>query len=229
MNNKKQLSKETKNLCGMAMFVALSVAVSFLTMGIKVGHLTFDAKDAIITIAAYIYGPIPGVLMSFISASIESIISGFQTGPIGWLMDIISSATFDFSAAMIYRHKRSFSGALISLGGASVILVAAMMLFNMIISPLFFPGMKPFDPAIMVDIPRLYLPFNIAKALLNSAIVMYLYKPATFALSKAKLLDAEEKTPFTFNKKSVVIIICGLVGIIASIGIFLLTYFLNKK
>lgn len=228
MKNNKQLSKETKNLCGMAMFVALSVAASFLTMGIRVAHLTFDAKDAVITIAAYIYGPVPSILMSFISASIESMITGFETGPIGWLMDIVSSVTFAFSAALIYRYKRSFSGALISLGAASAILVAAMVLFNMIISPMFF-GLKPFDPNIMATIPTLYLPFNISKALMNSAIVMYLYKPATFALSKAKLLDAEEKTPFAFNKNSVIIIVCGLVGIVASVGIFLLTFFLNQK
>ena len=31
MNKQKKLSKETKNLCGMAMFVALSVVASFLT------------------------------------------------------------------------------------------------------------------------------------------------------------------------------------------------------
>lgn len=212
----------------MAMFVALSVAVSFLTMGIRVGHLTFDAKDAIITIAAYIYGPVPGVLMSFISASIESIISGFETGPIGWIMDILSSATFAFSAAIIYKHKRSFNGALISIGCASVVMVSLMMLFNMIISPMFF-GASPFDPGIMKDIPILYLPFNVAKALMNSAIVMYLYKPATLALTKAKLLDGEEKAVFSFNKKSVVIIVCGLVSIVASVGLFVLTYFLNKK
>ena len=224
----KQLSKETKNLCGMSMFVALSVAASFLTMGIRVDRLTFDAKDAVITIAAYIYGPVSSILMSFISASIESMITGFETGPIGWLMDILSSVTFAFSAALIYRYKRSFSGALISLGAASAIVVAAMVLFNMIFSPLFY-RLKPFDPYIMALIPTLYLPFNIAKALMNSAIVMYLYKPATFALSKAKLLDTEEKTPFSFNKKSVVIIICGFVFIIAAIAVFLLTYFLNPK
>ena len=228
MNKQKKISKETKNLCGMAMFVALSVVASFLTMGIQIGHLTFDAKDAVITIAAYIYGPISGIIMSVISATAESLMTGFKTGAIGWLMDILSSATFAFSAALIYKHKRSFSGALISIGGASVIMVSLMMVFNMVFSPMFF-GASPFDPGIMKDIPILYLPFNISKALMNSAIVMYLYKPATFALAKAKLLDGDEKTSFAFNKNSIVTLICGIVAIIASVAIYLALFFANQK
>ena len=224
MSRNKELSAQTKKMCGMAMFIALSVAASFLTGWIDIQHLTFDAKDAVITIAAYIYGPVPAVIMSVISASLESLISGFKTGPYGWLMDIVSSATFAFTAGLIYKRKRSFNGALISLSAASAVLVGVMMLFNMIIAPLFF-GLKPFDPFVMTQIPVLYLPFNIAKALMNSAIVMYLYKPVTFALTKAKLLDGGDKGSLSFNKNSLIIIISGVVALAISIALFLVLHF----
>ena len=87
-------SRNVKRLCGMAMFVALAIVVTLLTKWMRVAHLTFDAKDAVITIAAYIYGPVSALGMSLATSLIESIISGFETQWFGFLMNFLSTAVF---------------------------------------------------------------------------------------------------------------------------------------
>jgi len=172
MKNKTNISENTKRLTGIAAFSALAYGVSLIT-NIKVGFLSFDAKDAVITIASFIYGPLSAVAMSFITAFLEFISFG-GTGPYGALMDFISTLSFTLTASLIYKYRRKLSGALISLGAASAVYVAVMMVANLLITPLYM-GVNV--EAVKALIPNMLLPFNIAKALMNSALVMLVYKP----------------------------------------------------
>ena len=61
----------------MAMFAALAYGVTFV-FRIPVSFLTFDAKDAVLTVAAFIYGPLASVIMALIPALIELIIPSFM-------------------------------------------------------------------------------------------------------------------------------------------------------
>ena len=98
---------DTKRVVGMAMFAALAYGVTFI-FRIPVQFLTFDAKDAVLTIASFIYGPVSAIIMSIVPALIEFItISG--TGFWGFLMNFASSACFSFTASLIYKYKRSFN------------------------------------------------------------------------------------------------------------------------
>ena len=63
---------DTKKNVGIATFAALAFGVTFV-FRIPVSFLTFDAKDAILTVAAFIYGPLSAVIMSFLTALIEFI------------------------------------------------------------------------------------------------------------------------------------------------------------
>ena len=54
----------------MAMFAALAYGVTFV-FRIPVQFLTFDAKDAVISIASFIYGPTSAIVISLIAAFIE--------------------------------------------------------------------------------------------------------------------------------------------------------------
>ena len=97
MKNGSKTSVDIKRLVGMAVFAALAYAVTFV-FRIPVQFLTFDAKDAILTVAAFVYGPVSAIIMSLIPAFIEFItISG--TGFWGFLMNFASSACFSFPAA----------------------------------------------------------------------------------------------------------------------------------
>ena len=103
-------------LTGVAAFSALAYGISLVT-NIKIGFLTFDAKDAVITVASFIYGPLSSVIMSLITAFLEFISIG-STGPWGALMDFVSTFSFTFTAAIIYKYRRRLSGAIIARGSA---------------------------------------------------------------------------------------------------------------
>ena len=71
-------------------------------------------------------------------------------------------------------------------------------------------------------LPTLLLPFNLAKALMNSAIAMYLYKPLLAALREARLLEGTTKNMFTFNRNTKIILAAGSVAIVLSTIIFVI-------
>ena len=167
----------------LALFTAMAFAVTFV-FRISVSFLTFDAKDAIVCIAAMIFGPASGVIVSLLIATIEQITVG-DTGFWGWLMDFASTATFSAVAGYIYSKRRNVLGVMISLTSAVVATVTVMILCNLLITPIY---MKVELGQVVALIPTLLLPFNLAKYVLNAGLVLALYKPLVTALRSAKLL-----------------------------------------
>ncbi len=159
-------------MCGIAAFSALAFCVALVT-NIPVAFLTFDAKDAVITIASFIYGPVSAVIMSVITALLEFATVG-KYALYGLIMDIISTTAFTVTASLIYKYRRRLSGAIISLGSACAAYVGVMLCANLLVTPHFMGASVEYVAAM---IPTLLLPFNLAKALMNSAIVILLYKP----------------------------------------------------
>jgi hypothetical protein len=75
-------------------------------------------------------------------------------------------------------------------------------------------------------IPTLLLPFNIAKALLNSAVTMLLYKPISLALRHARLLpekrmQTDAKNSQGFGKGTIFTVLIAAALIAVSVIIFL--------
>ncbi|MBO5967702.1 MAG: ECF transporter S component [Clostridia bacterium] len=200
----------------LAVFTALAYAVTF-TFRINVSFLTFDAKDAIVGIAAMIFGPASGAIISFLVATIEQITVG-DTGFWGWLMDFASTATFSIVAGYIYSKRRNISGVAISLSSAVVSTVTVMMLCNLLITPIY---MKVELAQVIDLIPTLLFPFNLTKAVLNAGVVLALYKPLITALRAARLLPKSENSVGTkqsfWSVRSLVFILVAIVLISASI------------
>ena len=216
MKNQKHTSETTKRLTGIAAFSALAFGVSLIT-NIPVGFLTFDAKDAVITIAAFIYGPISALAMSFITAFLEFIMIG-NTGPYGALMDFVSTLSFTLTASLIYKYRRKLSGAIISLGAASLVYVAVMMVANLLITPLY---MGVSVDAVKALIPKMLLPFNIAKALMNSALVMLIYKPVSKLVRRVGLAKPSMSNAKSSRKDTILIASVATVVLVAAAIIFL--------
>lgn len=178
---------KVKKLCMAALFCALAIASTYI-MHIKVMFLTFDAKDAVITIAGLLFGPIYSIAISLVVSLVEFISIG-DAGFWGFLMDFLSTALFSTVCALIYKYKKNIKGAVIGLVSAIFAMTAFMLLFNLFIVPIYTPNFTTAAVAKMV--PTLFLPFNLTKALLNSAIVLVLYKPASIAMKAAKVLPSK--------------------------------------
>lgn len=198
-----------------ALFAAMAFAVTFI-FHIKVSFLTFDAKDAVVCIAAMILGPGAGAIISLLVATIEQITIG-DTGFWGWLMDFASTATFSVVAGYIYSKRRNITGVAMSLIATVISTVTVMMICNLVITPIY---MKVEIGQVIQLIPTLLLPFNFTKSVLNAGVVLALYKPLVTALRAAKLLpkseNANTKQSF-WSVRSLVFMLIAIVLISASI------------
>ena len=214
MNNKIRL--DTKKITGMAIFSALAIVVTLSTRWIQIaGFLSLDFKDAIITIASFVYGPLSSVLITLVVSCIEFFFS--ETGWYGLIMNIASSTAFSLTASFIYSKKRNINMALIGLYSAIAITVCVMLTLNVFITPLYFGLPRQ----VVIDmLPTVILPFNLAKTLMNSAIIMLLYKPLVMALRRAKLVKGEVGR-LHFNKTSLVIIVISSISIAVATVIFI--------
>lgn len=170
-----------------ALFCALAYASTFI-FHFKVMFLTFDIKDAIVTLSGLLFGPIYSLSISAIVSLLEFISMG-ETGFWGFLMDILSTATFSTVCALIYKYKKNIKGAIVGLIASVFSMTAVMLLFNIFITPIYM-GVSRAE--VIALIPSLFLPFNLLKAVMNSAVIMILYKPISVALKAAKVLPKNE-------------------------------------
>ena len=212
---KKSNTIDVKKIAGIAMLSALAF-LARLIFKIPVSFLTFDIKDTVIALGGLIYGPVSGVVIALLVALIEMIIS--ETGPIGFLMNFISSAVFAGTASLIYKLKRSFNGAIIGLFSAAFATTCVMLLMNLFLTPIY----QQVPRSVVISmLPTLFLPFNLAKTLLNTAVVMLIYKPVVIALRKAKIVEGKAMD-IKFGKQSVITIILSSVCLTAAIVTFVI-------
>ena len=219
---------DTKKYIGIAVFSSLAFVVALVCNVIPpvANFLSLDVKDAVIAIASFVYGPISAVLISFIASFIE-FITFSTTGWYGLVMNFASSAVFSLTASLIYKKIRNLNGALVAFFAAVITTTAVMLVLNKFVTPIYlFDYLKimPEDAArayVSELIPVVLLPFNFAKALLNSALAMLLYKPTTAALRKAKMASGAK---ISFNKGSIVILCVGGIALIASLIILFIIW-----
>ena len=110
-----------------------------------------------------------------------------ESGPYGFLMNVVASLTFICPAAFVYRHRRTAGGAILGLALGAAAMTITMMLWNYIITPFYNRTPREVIGAMLVPV---ILPFNVVKAGLNAAITLVLYQPITNALRRARLLPA---------------------------------------
>ena len=203
-----------KKLSVTAMLCALAYICMFV-FKFKVSFLTFDFKDAILTVIAFLYGPIYAIVSSFLVAGIE-FLSISDTGVYGFIMNALSSAVFTASCGVIYKYRRTLTGAVFGSVAAVLSMTAVMLVANIFITP-FYMGVARSDVAAMI--PSLLLPFNLVKGVVNAAITMIIYKPITTALKKVGL--SNNATAKTDLKKFVPLAVVALVLLAIAVAVVL--------
>ena len=222
MKEKVKLSAKDRilRMVMIALFCALAYAATSL-FHIKVTFLTFDIKDCIITIGGLLFGPLAAVIISAVTALLE-LITVSETGFYGMLMNFVSSASFSVLAALIYRYRRDLLGAVIGLVSAIFSMTAIMLCMNLLVVPLYTPGVDTATVAQML--PTLILPFNLTKAVMNAALVLILYKPVSTALRYAHVKLPGQKLDSTSHKGSwktnLLITVAGVLLVAASLILF---------
>lgn len=186
-----------RRMIAVGVFVALAYICCVL-FHFKAAFLSFDLKDAVMTIGAMFFGPLAGLITVLLTCLIEFVTIS-STGVYGLIMNLLSSITFVCIGSLVYSKKRNMAGALIGMVSATLIMVAVMMGANLLITP-HYMGASTADVA--AYIPTLLLPFNLTKGIFNSAVVFLLYKPVSQALKASGFVkNGVASTTVTVSKE----------------------------
>lgn len=181
MNTKTNTTEKIKRMTAIAVFAALAYVIHFVH--IPVAFLNLDFKDVVMTVAGMYFGPSAAAVLAVLVPLLEYPTS--ETGPYGLIMNILSSGAFVIVASVIYKFKKTLSGAVIALCSACLSMVAVMMVANLFITPYYMAHAGITQQDIVAMIPTLLLPFNAIKAVLNAALTLCLYKPVSNVLKRS--------------------------------------------
>lgn len=179
-----------KKVVQIGMLCALAYMVMVIIKIPVVMFLQYEPKDVIITLGGFIFGPLASFLIAFVVGIVE-MVTVSDTGVIGCIMNILGAVAFSCTASFIYKKEHSRKGAVKGLILGSVVMTVVMILWNYLITPLYMG--TPRDVVASMLLP-VFLPFNVIKSALNSAILLLIYKPVVTALRKARLLPPQVNT-----------------------------------
>ena len=178
-----------KEMVLIAMLAAIAYVIMTLIRIPVVLFLKYEPKDVIITIGGFLLGPMAAFITSFVVSLVE-MVTVSDTGPIGALMNLLSTCSFACTASLIYKKRHTLSGAIGGLLVGALVMVGAMILWNWLITPLYMGVERSVVEGMLLTA---FLPFNLLKAGLNTALVLVLYKPLVTALRKANLAPSQAK------------------------------------
>ncbi|MBQ5319188.1 MAG: ECF transporter S component [Oscillospiraceae bacterium] len=214
---------DTKKLVVLAMLAAIAyITVTIFRIPV-VEFLKYEPKDVIITIGGFLFGPVAAMLISAVVSIIEMVTIS-DTGPIGALMNFLSTVSFACTASIVYKKIHTIKGAVIGLVTGSVVMVVVMLAWNYLITPLYMG--VPREVVAGMLLPT-FLPFNLLKTVLNSAITMLLYKPLSMVMRKAHVLPetASASTEGSHIKRYAFVYVIAIFIIATCAAVI---YFLNK-
>ena len=195
------MQSRTKYLVNLALLCAIAYVLMAVgripVVSLPTFTLSYDPKDIIIVIGGLIYGPMSSFLISLAVSFIE-MITVSTTAWIGFWMNVLSTCCFACTAAFIYKKKQTLTVAIIGLVSGGLLTVAAMLLWNYLLTPIFMG----FPRAVVVPLLwSAFLPFNLLKVGINGTIIMLLYKPIVQALRKANLIPPSSVATTTERKR----------------------------
>lgn len=215
-----QTEKSTRTMTLTAMMAAMAYVAMLVTRPLPnvAGFLSYDLKDVVIVMAAFMLGTVPGLMITAVVSLIE-MVTVSTTGPIGLLMNILSTGAFMLPPAILYQKSRSLKSAALGLALGVALMTAVMLAWNYIITPLYMNVPRSVVAGMLIPT---FLPFNLVKGGLNAGITMLIYKPVTDALRQAGLLaPAAGGARRAFNLpatlvSALVVVTCAIVFILMS-------------
>ena len=212
------MDAKTKKLVTYAMLSALAYLMMMFIRIPVVMFLKYEPNDVIITIAGFLFGPVASFVISLLVGLVE-MVTVSDTGPIGMLMNVISSCSFCCIAAIVYKKKHTLQGAVTGLITGSVCMVAIMLLWNYLITPIYMGYPREAVAAMLLPV---FLPFNLIKAALNAGITLLLYKPVVGMLRRTGFVESSSsgkaQRNFGMIAGSVFVIATAIVGILVLSG-----------
>ena len=198
-NNKH--SEKTKYIVKISILSALAAVIMLFEFPLWFAppFYELDFSEIPILIGAFALGPMAGVLMEFLKNVLNLLITGTTTAFVGELANFITGCAFILPAAIIYKYKKTFWGAIVGIvAGVLSLAVIGSLLNYFFIIPAFSKLYKlPIEAIISMGAEKNSLikdlktfvalavaPFNLFKGVVCSLLVLPIYKRVSKILHK---------------------------------------------
>lgn len=175
-----------------AMLAAIATVLMFLDFSVPVipSFVKMDISELPALLASFSLGPVSGIVVCLLKNVFNLIFHG-STGGIGELCNFLLGATFVGIAGLIYKYKKTRTGAVIgALVGAAVMAVISIPVNYFISYPVYaamFGGMdkilaaynaiRPGSDGLLECLLVFNAPFTLVKGLIDAALTFLIYKP----------------------------------------------------
>lgn len=172
-----------------ALLAAVSTVLMFLSIGVPFvpSYLKLDFSDLPALLASFSLGPVWGVAVSLVKNAINVLFT--TTGGVGELSNFLLSAVFVFTAGVVYKHKKTKSGALIGVCAGLLVMTCISYFTNTYLVYPAYTNIFGIDAIIAMsasivpsidsvsDVILIFnVPFTFAKGMLNAVLTFLLYK-----------------------------------------------------
>jgi riboflavin transporter FmnP len=137
--------------------------------------LEYEPADVPILIGGFLFGPLAGFIITVVVALIQAFTVSAASGWVGFVMHVIATGTLVMVSSFIYKHLHTFKGAIAALAAGALCMTLVMIPSNLFFSVRFFN--IPYDTVKGMLLTAI-IPFNLIKAVINSVIVILVYKSA---------------------------------------------------
>lgn len=168
---------DVNKLVKLAMLAALSIMLMMLIRFPVIPaapFLEYEPGDVPALIGAFIYGPAAGFMITAVVSLVQAITVSAGSGWIGALMHVIATGTMVVVAGSIYKRMHTLKGAILALAAGSICMTLVMIPLNLVMTTMFLN--VPYEAVKAMIIPAI-IPFNLIKAVANSALTVLVYKP----------------------------------------------------
>lgn len=184
-NNGLKKKFSVKRIVFIAMFVALSYALSFFSFPIfpVTPYFKLDFSNIFILLTGMLFGPVEGVIVCILKEILG--ITNSSSGGVGELANAIMTTSFILLPSIVYSKKKSTKAAMISLILACIIgTLAALITNRFIIFPLY---MGDGAAAIFADAFWFAVAFNLIKTASIGLITGLIFKRLVHFVKKYKI------------------------------------------
>lgn len=207
MNNNKKI----RAIAVIGIMSAVAAVLQFLEFPIPLlpSFIKFDFSDLPGLITSFAFGPVAGIAVSLLKNVIHLLVT--QSGGVGELANFIIAAFFTGTAGLIYKYRKTRSGALIaSLCGSFVSALVSVLSNHFIIYPIYYKiampkeailgmyqSILPSVDSILKSLLIFNLPFTFVKGLIISIICFCIYKKLSPILKESR---AQRKSKNAIDK-----------------------------
>lgn len=176
-----------KRIALMAVFVALSFAVSLLSFSLfpstPVFFLELDFGNVFILLISFLLGPVEGVIVCILKELLRTFVG--STGGVGEIANMITTSAYILLPSIVYQFRKGIKTVAWTLGVACLIGTAVALVTNRFITfPWFLHenGATTFAQGFW-----LIVAFNLIKTTAISVLTLLLYKRLSNFLKKMKI------------------------------------------